>query len=109
MTIEWIVGIFIGLLLTVAGFLMRHTLGRLETRVGDVEDDISELEKQTGGFVSFSKQADHEKAVDEKISKIYSRQNEQFELLRKDIKDLGTEIKKDVIRHMDDHLKAYHK
>jgi len=109
MTIEWIVGIIIGLLVTIAGFLMTRTLNQLDERVEKAEVDVSNLKEKSGSFVSYSKCDEHTKVTDRKISNLYKHQDDHYELLRKDIKSLGREIKEDVTKIMDDHIKAYHK
>lgn len=108
MTIEWMAGTIIGLLVMIAGFLMSRTLNKLDEKVDKIEEDVSDLKEKSGSFVSFSKCAEHNKETDRKISDIYTHQSKQYELLRQDIKSLGKEIKEDVNRHADDHLKAYH-
>ena len=109
MTVEWIVGIFIGLLIAIAGYFMKLTMSKMDKRIDANFRDLSQIKEKIPTFVDINK-CDKRKAVnDKKLDDVYTHQNSSFELLRRDIKDLGKEIKEDVTRHMDDHLKAYHK
>ena len=108
MTIEWIIGVFIGLLITVAGFLMKNTLSNVGKRLDAHSKHIGDLKERSAKFITTERCDDRKAANDRKIDELYTHQNSSFELLRRDIKDLGKEIKEDINKHMDDHLQAYH-